>query len=183
MKVEKQQYYCYYCMNTCDSSRISGEPLCPDCGGRMELKISAQDVADDNKGGVRIKKTSVSGRDLLRDMDLEDDVLFEIPEQEHTSETEKRQYQEEEIQPGSETCRHCRGILHEDVHRREPDKAATAEPPAHHKSSSWFIRFIMVLSFGGTLLTAVYVTAYYCPRLPSYQEIKNIVLPLLNNIF
>ena len=181
--IEKQHYYCYYCMDSCDTTQVAGEPLCPNCGGRMELKSASDDTVEDNGSSRREQETGKVVNELMRDMQLEEDIIFEPPEHEEIPETFKCRYCAEEVQSEAVKCKHCGEWLTEDVQMREPDEVLVSETIRGDKSSSWRVKLIITVSFIGMLVTSILLTAYYCPHIPSYQEGKDILLSFLSSIF
>ena len=181
--IAKQQYYCYYCMDSCETTKVTGEPLCPNCGGRMELRNASDDTVEDNGSICREQETGKAVNELMRDMQLEEDIIFEPPEHEDISEIFKCRYCAEEIQSDTAKCKHCGEWLTEDVQTREPDEVLVSEAIRGEKSSSWRVKFVVAVSFVVMIVTSILVTAYYCPRIPSFQEGKDLLFSFLSSIF
>jgi uncharacterized membrane protein YvbJ len=116
-------------------------------------------------------------------MQLEEDIIFEPPEHEDIPEIFKCRYCSEEIQSDAVKCKHCGEWLTEDVEMRAPDEVLVSEAISGDKSSSWRVKLILAVSFIGIIFTSIFLTAYYCPRIPSYQEGKDILLSFLSSIF
>lgn len=149
----------------------------------MELKNASDDTVEDNGNSCREQETGKAVNELMRDMQLEEDIIFEPPEHEDIPEIFKCRYCSEEIQSEAVKCKHCGEWLTEDVQMREPDEVLVSEASRGGKSSSWRAKLIIAVSFVGMLVTSILVTAYYCPRIPSYQEGKDILLSFLSSIF
>ncbi len=149
----------------------------------MELKNTSDDTAEDNGSSRREHESDKAGNELMRDMQLEEDIIFEPSEHENISETFKCRYCAEEIQSEAVKCKHCGEWLTEDVQMREPDEVLISEVISGGKSSSWRVKLMLFVSFVGMLATSVLVTAYYCPRIPSFQEGKAILVSLLSSVF
>jgi hypothetical protein len=149
----------------------------------MELKSASDDTVEDNGSSHREQDTGKAVNELMRDMQLEEDIIFEPPEHEDIPEIFKCRYCSEEIQSEAVKCKHCGEWLTEDVQMREPDEVLVSEASRGDKSSSWRVKLIIAVSFVGMLVTSILVTAYYCPRIPSYQEGKDILVSFLSSIF
>jgi DNA-directed RNA polymerase subunit RPC12/RpoP len=120
--IANQHYYCYYCMDSFDTTQVAGEPLCPNCGGRMELKNVSDDTVEDNGSSRREQETGKAVNELMRDMQLEEEIFFEPPEHEDIPEKFKCRYCAEEIQSDAVKCKHCGEWLEEDVQIYQVDR-------------------------------------------------------------
>jgi hypothetical protein len=149
----------------------------------MELKNASDDTSEVNGSSRREQETGKVVNELMRDMQLEEDIIFEPSEHEDIPEIFKCRYCSEEIQSEAVKCKHCGEWLTKDVQMREPDEVLVSEAISGDKSSSWRVQFVVAVSFVVMLVTSILVTAYYCPRIPSFQEGKDLLFSFLSSIF